>query len=79
MKKKNLVKKLQLKKAQISNLSNAKVIGGFDAEPWSTKPRTCLTQNCTEFNTCPCITIATCLTDECITRSCNPDVCPDPF
>ncbi|WP_156168849.1 class I lanthipeptide [Kordia jejudonensis] len=65
MKKKNLIKKLQFKKTQVSNLSEAKIIGGLsDPEP-------ILTARCTEFNSCPCITIATCLTDECITRLCS--------
>ncbi|WP_430411114.1 hypothetical protein [Kordia sp.] len=65
MKKKNLNKKLQLKKAQISNLSTNKIIGGLN----DTQP--ILTARCTEFRTCNEITIATCLTDECITRTCS--------
>lgn len=65
MKKKNLIKKLQLKRTQISSLSETKIIGGID------DPQPILTARCTEFNSCPCITIATCLTDECITRVCS--------
>ncbi|WP_298417652.1 class I lanthipeptide [uncultured Kordia sp.] len=65
MKKKNLIKKLQFKKTQVSNLSETKIIGGLA----DTRP--ILTARCTEFRTCNEITIATCLTDECHTARCT--------
>jgi len=68
MKKKNLAKKLQLKKILISDVSTNRIVGGLPAN-WTGKPTCDLTTNCTEFPSC-----INCITDLC-TRSCRPDIC----
>ena len=74
MKKKNLIKRLQLKKTQVSNLGKDQIVGGgsrFWCEPIDlSKLETCnpvcnLTDTCTQFNTCNDISFGNCTVYNC--------------
>ncbi|MFK7749687.1 MAG: hypothetical protein AB8B65_14920 [Kordia sp.] len=75
MKKKNLIKKLQLKKIQVSNLGKNQVIGGrrsrFFCEPIDLSiAETCidgcdLTVTCTNYTDCNDYTFANCSVNNC--------------
>jgi len=81
MKKKNLIKKLQLKKTQVSNLEKGQVVGGgsrFQCDPVDlSELETCYagcgyTENCnTNYAGCNNQT-NTCGTNNCGTNGCNP-------
>ncbi|WP_430411113.1 hypothetical protein [Kordia sp.] len=74
MKKKNFIKKLQLKKTQVSNLGKDLVVGGgsrFFCEPIDLSLlETCyagcgLTENCTQFRTCNNVSFNNCTVNNC--------------
>ena len=89
MKKKNLIKRLQLKKTQVSNFSQDKIVGGsriqcgpIDLSALETCYAGCgLTENCTQFRTCNnasflnC-TVFNCASDNCGTNNCQTNGCP---
>ncbi|WP_298509797.1 hypothetical protein [uncultured Kordia sp.] len=80
MKKKNLIKKLQLKKSQVSNFNKGQVVGGsgilctsYDISLLETCYRGCgLTDTCTQFNTCNNVTFLNCTVYNCHTNNCPP-------
>ena len=88
MKKKNLIKRLQLKKTQVSNFSQDKIVGGsriqcgpIDLSALETCYAGCgLTENCTQFRTCNnasflnC-TVFNCASDNCGTNNCQTNGC----
>jgi len=74
MKKKNLIKKLQLKKTQVSNLAKGQIVGGgsryicqpIDLSLLETCYSGCgLTENCTQFKTCNNISFNNCTVNNC--------------
>lgn len=74
MKKKNLIKKLQLKKTQVSNLAKSQIVGGgsrYICEPIDLSlletcyPGCGLTENCTQFKTCNDISFNNCTVNNC--------------
>ena len=83
MKKKNLIKKLQLKKTQVSNLAKDQVVGGgsrYICEPIDLSiAETCiegcgLTVNCTNYTDCNNYTFANCSVN-CPTNGCGTNNC----
>lgn len=83
MKKKNLIKKLQLKKSQVSNFSKGKIVGGsriqcgpIDLSLLETCYAGCgLTENCTQFNTCNDASFNNCTVHNCPTNNCGTNNC----
>ena len=88
MKKKNLIKKLQLKKTQVSNLKKDQIVGGnsrYICEPIDLSvAETCiegcgLTVNCTNYSDCNDYTFANCSaycpTNGCGTNNCGTNNC----
>ncbi|WP_298417650.1 hypothetical protein [uncultured Kordia sp.] len=80
MKKKNLIKKLQFKKTQVSNLGKNQVIGGgsrYVCEPVDLSlletcyPGCGLTEKCTQFRTCNNVTFLNCTVYNCPTNDCG--------
>ncbi len=83
MKKKNLIKKLQLKKTQVSTLGKDQITGGgsrFFCEPIDLSiAETCisdcdLTVNCTNYTKCNNYTFANCSVN-CPTNGCGTNNC----
>lgn len=90
MKKKNLIKKLQLKKSQVSNFNKGGVVGGFNSFRVLCEPidlsvaETCihgcdLTVTCTNYTNCNNYTFANCSvncpTNNCGTNNCGTNNC----
>ena len=79
MKKKNLIKKLQFKKTQVSNFNKNQIVGGsrFGCEPIDLSAlETCnvvcnLTDTCTQFRTCNDITFLNCTVYNCPSDDCG--------
>lgn len=86
MKKKNLIKKLQLKKTQVSNFQPNQIVGGsrIGCEPIDLSVlETCLagcglTLNCTQYRTCNDASFLNCTVYNCPTNGCPPGTanCP---
>ncbi|WP_298509794.1 hypothetical protein [uncultured Kordia sp.] len=83
MKKKNLIKKLQLKRTQVSNFSQEQVVGGgsrYICEPIDLSiAETCVTQcdltvTCTNYTNCNQYTFANCSVN-CPTNGCGTNNC----
>ncbi|MGH1385018.1 hypothetical protein [Kordia sp.] len=85
MKKKNLIKKLQLKKSQVSNFSKDGIVGGIRSLAFGCEPidlsiaETCiegcgLTVNCTNYTNCNNYTFANCSVN-CPTNGCGTNNC----
>jgi hypothetical protein len=81
MKKKNLIKRLQLKKTHVSNLAKDQVVGGgsrFQCEPIDlSELETCnpycnYTDTCTQFNTCNNVSFLNCTVYNCGTGGTDP-------
>ncbi|MEM6686156.1 MAG: hypothetical protein AAF617_10260 [Bacteroidota bacterium] len=86
MKKKNLIKKLQLKKTQVSNFQRDQIVGGsrflcgpIDLSAIETCNPACgLTVTCTQTPTCNQISFLNCTVYNCPTNNCPPPTngCP---
>ncbi|AXG68785.1 hypothetical protein KORDIASMS9_01001 [Kordia sp. SMS9] len=86
MKKKNLIKKLQFKKTQVSNFNKDGVVGGLGSYKYICEPidlsvvETCLpgcdlTVNCTNYTNCNEVTFANCTVNNCATNNCGTNNC----
>jgi len=86
MKKKNLIKKLQFKKTQVSNFTKDEVVGGFRSLRGNCGPidlsvvETCLlgcglTVNCTNYTNCNDVTFANCTVNNCGSNNCGSNNC----
>ncbi|MBC8754112.1 hypothetical protein H2O64_05480 [Kordia sp. YSTF-M3] len=76
MKKKNFIKKLQLKKTQVSNFAKDQIVGGGEPIDLSLL-ETCipgcgLTENCTKYRTCNNVSFNNCTANICGSDDCNP-------